>query len=226
MKIDETEKQRLVELCYLENQARKEGYSIIIGVDEAGRGPLAGPVVAAACYIPSEIFFPGIDDSKKLTSDEREALFEHLVSHSDIDYGIGIVEVKRIDEINILQATFEAMKQAIVKLKTKPHLALIDGSQLPNLDIPCRGIVKGDSKSQSIAAASILAKVTRDRIMLEYHNLWPHYFFNKHKGYATEEHFLALETYGPSPIHRKSFEPIKEISSPSLFSPIKESSNV
>jgi len=217
MEIDDTEKQRLAQLCHLENQARQKGYSYIVGVDEAGRGPLAGPIVAAACYIPQGLLFPGIDDSKKLTASEREILFQHFTSHPEVDFGIGSVDAKRIDEINILQATFEAMKIALSKLKKKPQLALVDGSQLPKLDIPCQGIVQGDSKSQSIAAASILAKVTRDRIMLEYHELWPQYQFNKHKGYATQEHLLAIDTYGPCPIHRLSFEPIKGASSPSLF---------
>lgn len=202
--------QRLQELTLFEKAARQRGHSLIAGLDEAGRGPLAGPVVAAACIIPHDLFIPGVDDSKKLTPSMRAALFEKLTSDTRIQFGIGIVSWQQIDAINILQATIEAMLQSIRNLSLVPDLLLVDGLHLLHPSIPCEKIIKGDQKSQSIAAASIIAKETRDRIMEEYHQQWPHYGFNKHKGYGTENHMAAIAQYGPCPIHRMSFKPFKE----------------
>lgn len=189
-----------------EKSARDLGYHLIAGVDEAGRGPLAGPVVAAACQLPFGLKIPGVNDSKKLTQNKREQIYETLIHHPEISFGVGIVEATRIDEINILQATFEAMLLAISLLAIRPHFVLIDGSLLPKkLDLPGLAVVGGDGESMSIACASILAKVTRDRLMEKYHLDWPHYNFKQHKGYGTKEHLENLSLYGPCPIHRLSF---------------------
>jgi ribonuclease HII len=203
------EQRRLNKLTIFEKEARCQGYQCIAGIDEAGRGPLAGPVVAAACIIPEGIFFPGIDDSKKLTADERNVLFNQLTAHPDIVFAIQDVSPAEIDRINIYQATVKAMLQAVEKLAKTPDILLVDGMSLPHLLIPSKKIIKGDSLSQSIAAASILAKVTRDRMMEKFDEEWPQYGFKRHKGYATEEHFYAIAEHGPCPIHRYSFEPIK-----------------
>jgi ribonuclease HII len=203
---------RLKKITAYEARARLQGYKWIAGVDEAGRGPLAGPVVAAACIFSEDVFLPGINDSKKLTAEERERLFELIMANPDILTGVAVVEALIIDQINILQATFQAMATAIALLKQKPDYILVDGNRLPqslNLELPCEGIVEGDSLSQSIMAAGILAKVTRDRIMLEHHKTWPAYGFNEHKGYGTEKHMERLKEFGPCPIHRMSFEPVK-----------------
>lgn len=195
---------------HFETQAKQRGFRRIAGVDEAGRGPLAGPVVAAACVLPEGVEIEGIDDSKKLSPSQRLQFFQQILALADIDYGIGIVDSLIIDQINILQATFQAMVIAISRLVKKPDYVLIDGNQIPpKLSIPSQAIIRGDSLSQSIAAASILAKETRDRLMNDYHEKWPMYRFNTHKGYGTKTHLLALEKYGPCPIHRMSFEPIK-----------------
>lgn len=189
------------------------GYKIVAGIDEAGRGPLAGPVVAAACILPRDLIIEGIDDSKKLTEEKRESLFSFLINHPHVIYGVGIIDNKIIDEINILKASHRAMMEAVRALRTAPDYLLVDGNQMPASDIPLQGIVQGDSKSQSIAAASIIAKVTRDRIMKDFHEKWPHYGFDTHKGYATEKHLKAIEVYGPCPIHRLSYSPFQ----PDLF---------
>lgn len=202
---DETELKRLKKLMSFERKACKEGFKLIGGVDEAGRGPLAGPVVAAVCILPKNALIPQIDDSKKLTADIRSRLFNRLTSDSKIRYGIGIIEPEIIDQINIYQATIKAMLMAIEQLEEQPDCLLVDGLQLPHLSIPVTKIIKGDQLSQSIAAASIIAKVTRDRLMHEYHEIWPHYGFNRHKGYGTEFHRNALKEHGPCPIHRRSF---------------------
>jgi len=183
----------------------------IIGVDEAGRGPLAGPVVAAACILPDGALFEKLNDSKQLSPEERDSLFLQITQFPGILYGIGLADARTIDRINILQATFWAMTQAVAALKTKPDYLLIDGNRLPQSDIPSEAVVEGDAKSVSIAAASILAKVTRDRIMEELDEKYPLYGFKQHKGYATEQHLTALKEHGPCPIHRKSFEPIKSM---------------
>ena len=197
------------QLCLLEDELRVQGYTSIAGVDEAGRGPLAGPVVAAACILPPGLLISGIDDSKKLSPARRLALFEQIKAHPQIRYGIGVVDAKRIDEINILQATFEAMRLALSKLSQTPDYILVDGNLLPQTPFPGRAVVKGDSLCQAIAAASILAKETRDALMQEYHQIWPQYDFAQHKGYGTKKHLEAIQKYGLCPIHRMSFAPLK-----------------
>ncbi len=203
---------RLKKLTAYEQRARSQGYKSIAGIDEAGRGPLAGPVVAAACIFPENFYLPGINDSKKLTAEERERLYHLIMENPEILSGVGIVDALMIDQINILQATFQAMAAAILQLKQKPDYILFDGNQFPKslqLEIFCEGIVEGDSLSQSVMAAGILAKVTRDKMMLEYHKTWPGYGFDEHKGYGTQKHLENLKALGPCPIHRRSYEPVK-----------------
>lgn len=207
--MNEHEWDRLQILTLFEEEAYCNGFQYVVGIDEAGRGPLAGPVTAAACYIPKGIYLSGIDDSKKLTAKMRDLLFEEIVSDPRIIYAIGIIEAEIVDQINIYQATIQAMLQAINNLQVQPDYLLVDGLQLPHPSVSCQKIIKGDAKSQSIAAASVLAKVTRDRLMLSYHEQWPQYGFEKHKGYGTAKHLEALEQFGPCPIHRYTFEPIK-----------------
>lgn len=192
---------------HYEKAARKNGYSLVAGIDEAGRGPLAGPVVAAACLLPAGIRLPNVDDSKKLTPEERETLFKKLTTHPKILYGVGVISHIEIDEINIYQATIQAMLQAVVNIPLKPDFLLVDGLQLPHPSIPVQKIIGGDALSLSIAAASIIAKVTRDRLMLQYHAEFPHYGFDRHKGYGTELHLEMIAKYGICPIHRKTFAP-------------------
>lgn len=193
----------------LERVLWRHGYQVI-GVDEAGRGPLAGPVVAAACILPEEAALPGVNDSKRLSPKRRDAAFEQIQQVA-LGWGIGVVDAARIDQINILRATFEAMVQAVEGAMAMagaagPAWLLVDGNQrLPAWQGEQRPVVGGDRKSLSIAAASILAKVTRDRLMMEYDRLYPEYGFARHKGYAAKEHFAALDAYGPSPIHRITF---------------------
>lgn len=208
---DPKERLRLKKLNVYEAAARKEGYILIAGVDEAGRGPLAGPVVAAACMIPKGIYLFGIDDSKKLSPKKRGILFEQIMADRRISYGIGIASVQEIDLINILQATLVAMQRAIEALPCKPELLLVDGREAPNSSITCKCIVGGDGVSQSIAAASIIAKETRDGMMKELHLTWPQYGFDLHKGYGTEAHLAALAEHGPCPIHRTSFAPTRKL---------------
>ncbi len=181
-----------------------EACSYICGIDEAGRGPLAGPVVAAAVVLPKDCQILFLNDSKKVSEKKRELLFEEIKEKA-VSYGIGIVSPEQIDEINILQATYEAMRQAIGGLSVQPDLLLNDAVTIPGVDILQIPIVKGDAKSISIAAASILAKVTRDQMMLQYDELFPEYGFARHKGYGTAVHIQALKEYGPCPIHRRSF---------------------
>lgn len=192
-----------------EARARRKGHLRVAGVDEAGRGPLAGPVVAAACVLPEGAQIAGIDDSKKLISSERFEIFQRILSLPDVDYGIGIVEAYLIDQVNILQATFQAMLAAIAHLARPPDYLLVDGDKMPSTPIAGEAIVRGDASSQSIAAASILAKENRDGLMRAFHEEWPEYGFAAHKGYGTKKHRLAIEKYGPCPIHRMSFEPLK-----------------
>lgn len=187
-----------------------QGYQSLTGIDEAGRGPLAGPVVAACIYIPKGLWIEGVYDSKKLSEKQRNTLFDILTSHSDISYGLGIVNAQVIDEINILQATFQAMREAYSQLPQQSDFVLIDGVSL-KLDVPSLKLIKGDSRSFLVAAASILAKVTRDRLMLKYHEKWPEYGFDRHKGYGTQKHRDVLKEIGPCPIHRLTFEPIKSL---------------
>lgn len=188
-----------------ENEALSDGYEIICGVDEAGRGPLAGPVYAAAVILPKCHIVEGVNDSKKLSEKKRELLFDKIIDEC-VCYSIGTASEKEIDEINILQATYLAMKRAVDGLEIVPQLALIDGNRIPPLtSTDARAIVKGDAKSASIACASILAKVSRDRYMLEMAKKYPEYQFEKHKGYGTKLHYEMIEKYGICEIHRKSF---------------------
>lgn len=188
-----------------ENEALSDGYEIICGVDEAGRGPLAGPVYAAAVILPKGHIVEGVNDSKKLSEKKRELLFDKIIDEC-VCYSIGTASEKEIDEINILQATYLAMKRAVDGLEIVPQLALIDGNRIPPLiSTNARAIVKGDAKSASIACASILAKVSRDRYMLEMAKKYPEYQFEKHKGYGTKLHYEMIEKYGICEIHRKSF---------------------
>ena len=198
-----------MDLTFFENQAQKRGFQVIVGVDEAGRGPLAGPVVAASCLFSDNIIIEGIDDSKKIPPKKRRILFEKLINDEKIFYGIGVVEKEIIDKINIYQATIQAMLAAVNNMSIKPDYLLVDGMALSSSGIISEKIIKGDAKSISIAAASIIAKETRDDIMKEYHKIWPEYGFDKHKGYGTKQHISAIEKYGPCQIHRYSFEPIK-----------------
>ena len=192
-----------------EIKAGKKGYRLIAGVDEAGRGPLAGPVVAAAVVLPADAFLQGLDDSKKLSPAKREELFPKIQTQA-IAYGVAVVSPEVIDEINILQAALLAMKQAVEQLKPVPDLLLIDGNQKINSTLDQWAIVKGDSKSLSIAAASVLAKVTRDHIMQDYHQLYPQYEFARHKGYGTKLHRDLIAEHGPCPIHRSTFKGVTE----------------
>lgn len=187
-----------------ENEAKADGYNIVCGIDEAGRGPLAGPVCAAAVILPDGCIIEGVNDSKKLTEKKREQLFD-VIKDTAVAYSIAAADEKEIDEINILQATYLAMNRAFRGLSVRPDMALVDGNRDPGLAIPTRTIVKGDANSMSIAAASILAKVTRDRFMLEMDKKYPEYQFAKHKGYGTKLHYEMLDKYGASEIHRMSF---------------------
>ena len=179
-------------------------YATICGIDEVGRGPLAGPVVAGAVILPKDNPILYLNDSKKLSEKKREALYDEIMEHA-VATGIGIVGPARIDEINILQATYEAMRMAIENLKVRPDLLLNDAVTIPEVDIPQVPIIKGDAKSVSIAAASIIAKVTRDRMMVEYDQIIPGYDFASNKGYGTKAHIAGLKEHGPSPIHRRTF---------------------
>ncbi len=188
-----------------EAAAKQKGYNIVCGVDEAGRGPLAGPVCAAAVILPEGLEIEGVNDSKKLTEKKREALFD-VIKEKALSYCVAFGTLEEIEEFNILEATFIAMNRAIDGLEIKPDFALIDGNRAPKgIKVPCETVVKGDAKSMSIAAASILAKVTRDRLMEEYDKEYPQYNFSKHKGYGTKEHTSLIIEHGPSPIHRLSF---------------------
>lgn len=193
-----------MELWNYEHACYDEGFSQICGVDEAGRGPLAGPVCAAAVILPRDLEIEGLNDSKKLTEKRREALYDIIVKEA-VAYGIAFATEQEIDEINILQATFLAMRRAIGQLSVRPDMLLVDGNREPESDIPVKTIVKGDGLSANIAAASILAKVTRDRFMLEQDRLYPEYGFALHKGYGTKAHYAALTEHGACPIHRRTF---------------------
>lgn len=188
-----------------EKAAVNSGFSCICGVDEAGRGPLAGPVCAAAVILPEGAVIEGLDDSKKLTEKKREKLYD-IIKETAVAYSVAYGTLEEIETVNILEATYLAMNRAIEGLSVKPDFALIDGNRVPRgINIPCETIVKGDSKSMSVAAASVLAKVTRDRLMLEYDKKYPEYNFKKHKGYGTKEHTELIKQYGPCEIHRLSF---------------------
>lgn len=193
-----------MDLWNIENQFYATGVKLLCGVDEAGRGPLAGPVYAAAVILPRGLPIEGLNDSKKLSEKKREQLFEQICEQA-ISYGIARAEVEEIEALNILSATFLAMNRAIDQLDPRPELALIDGNRNTGISLASRCIVKGDSQCADIAAASILAKVSRDRYMLQMAEQYPQYHFEQHKGYGTKLHYEALREYGPSPIHRPSF---------------------
>lgn len=197
------------DLWAFEKELMAEGYTGIAGVDEAGRGPLAGPVVAAAAVLPPSFPSAGVDDSKKLTHRQRERLFD-LIYDQAVSVGVGIVAVEDIDRINIFQAARLAMVKAVAALQPQPQYLLIDGKFGIDADLPQQAIVKGDSRSVSVAAASIIAKVTRDRIMQAYHDRFPQFGFDRHKGYPTKAHKAAIAEYGPCEIHRRTFKGVKE----------------
>ena len=188
----------------IEHSCFEQGYQIVCGVDEAGRGPLAGPVCAAAVILPADAKISGLNDSKKLSDKKRRELYP-VIKETAIAYGIAFADHKEIDEINILQATYLAMERALAQLSVKPDLALIDGNRAKDFGLPVKTVVKGDSLSASIAAASVLAKVTRDDLMLELAEKYPGYGFEIHKGYGTKAHYAALQELGPSPVHRMTF---------------------
>ncbi len=192
------------DLWAIESARYSDAVQTICGVDEAGRGPLAGPVYAAAVILPKGLVIEGLNDSKKLTEKKRAELFDVITSEA-LAYGIGSADEKEIDEINILQATFLAMRRAISALAIQPDLALIDGNRDSDFGVPSETVIKGDSLSANIAAASILAKVTRDRVMEAYAVQYPQYGFEVHKGYGTKRHYEALREFGPCPIHRQTF---------------------
>ena len=192
------------DLWVYEREAFAEGYQTVCGVDEAGRGPLAGPVCAAAVILPAGLVIDGLNDSKKLTDKKRRELYD-VITQNAVSYGIAMASEREIDEINILQATYEAMRMAIGNLKVEPDLLLNDAVTIPGVDIRQVPIIKGDAKSVSIAAASIIAKVTRDRLMVEYDAVMPGYDFAANKGYGTKKHIEGLKELGPSPIHRMTF---------------------
>jgi ribonuclease HII len=198
-----------LDMLHYETQAARRGYRCVAGIDEAGRGPLAGPVVAAAVILPDGLILPGVDDSKKLTPELRDELFV-LISREALAVGVGFGDHDLVDRINILQATLSAMRDAISQLHLTPDFLLIDGISTIPINVAQRTIKKGDSLSLSIAAASIIAKVTRDRLMVQYDALYPGYGFAAHKGYGAASHLAAIASLGPSPIHRKSFRGVKE----------------
>ncbi len=198
------ERERLEKMRCYEHLCEEEGYTLICGIDEAGRGPLAGPVVAGAVILPKDCEILGLNDSKKISEKRREQLYDEVMEKA-VAAGVGVVGSKRIDEINILQADYEAMCEAIGKLSVMPQVLLNDAVTIPQVRIEQKSIIHGDARSVSIAAASIIAKVTRDRMMVEYDTLFPEYGFARHKGYGTADHYAALKKYGPCTIHRMSF---------------------
>jgi len=203
-RISNGERRRIFRMQRFERELWGQGIRSVAGVDEAGRGPLAGPVVAAAVIVAPGTFIPFVNDSKLLSPRVREQLYEEIIEAA-VTVGIGVVDAKTIDQVNILQATMQAMQIAVARLSVEPEFILVDGRQLPPWQVPSRSIIAGDRCSFSIAAASIVAKVTRDRIMMEYHKLYPQYRFDRHKGYATREHIKMITQFGFSDIHRRSF---------------------
>lgn len=205
------EKVRLHEMFRYERQLKAQGSSKIAGIDEAGRGPLAGPVVAAACILLEGVLLKGLNDSKQVVEAERERLYGEITTLAGCHWAVGVASAAEIDQINILKASFLAMYRALQQLTEQPDVILIDGHLVPSFGIPTIPLVKGDSKSGSIAAASILAKVTRDKMMRELDGLYPQYGFALHKGYATPDHMKSIAQFGPCVIHRKTFEPMKSM---------------
>lgn len=191
-------------LWEIEDSLYAKGCSAVCGIDEAGRGPLAGPVCAAACILPQDLEIVGLNDSKKLSAKKRDALYE-IITGQSIAWAVCLIDEARIDEINILQATYEAMRGAVSKLTVRPDYCLVDGNRDPGLGLPTLTVVKGDAKCATVAAASILAKVTRDRLMIEYDGQFPGYGFAVHKGYGTKAHYAAIDRLGLCPIHRRTF---------------------
>ena len=201
----EKEEQRLINLKQYEKELRDKGYKYICGIDEAGRGPLAGPVVVASVIMPEDSMIEGVNDSKKVSEKKREKLYD-LILEEAISYGVGIIGQDEIDEINILNATKKGLTTSLKELTVKPDLIIVDAlTHIDTLGIPYESIIKGDAKCYSISAASIIAKVTRDRIMREWDKVYPQYGFAQHKGYGTAAHINTLKEYGPCPLHRKSF---------------------
>ncbi len=198
--------------CSLDHERalRRQGFRLVVGIDEAGRGPLAGPVVASAVVLPQDFHHAELDDSKKLTAGRRETLFAEITTHRGINWSVSVVEAEEIDRLNILEATHEAMRRALAGLVPDPDHALIDGLPVLPFPIPQTALVGGDGLSFSIAAASVIAKVTRDRIMVEMDARHPGYEFAQHKGYGTALHLAKLRVHGPCPIHRKSFSPVRQ----------------
>mgnify|MGYP002604557136 CR=1 FL=1 len=204
-RMKEKEEQRLIQLKAIEEEIHNSGVEYICGIDEAGRGPLAGPVVVGIAIMKPDSFIEGVNDSKKISEKKRELLYEQITNEA-IDWSVGIVDQNEIDEINILNATKKALHMAITNLKIKPDRILVDALEhIDTCGIPYTSIIKGDAKVYSISAASIIAKVTRDRMMKEYDEIYPEYGFAGHKGYGTAKHIQAIKTYGPCPLHRKTF---------------------
>ena len=205
-----------------ELKAYKNGAKIVAGIDEAGRGPLAGPVVAAAAILPANFKHKTLNDSKQLSEQQREEIYAELTAREGFYWAVGVSDVEIIDTYNILRATWRAMQLALDGLKVRPDHVLVDGLRVPLMGVTQTAIVKGDAKSFSIAAASVIAKITRDRMMVQIHEQFPQYNFARHKGYATPEHLAALGQYGPSPVHRKSFAPVRQTIEPvqAEFGPI------
>lgn len=207
---EQEDRVRVAQMYAYEHQAIEEGYDIVAGVDEAGRGPLAGPVSVAAVILPHDLYLPKINDSKKISAKVREELFDEIQDKA-LAIGTALIDAQTIDRVNIYQATINGMYESIFMLKPEPKKVLIDAVPLDNLPMASESIIKGDAKSASIAAASIIAKVTRDRLMDAYDKQYPEYGFAQHKGYGTAQHIEALKKYGPCPIHRISFEPVRSL---------------
>ncbi len=203
-------REQWMRMSRLEDNLRQQGITLIAGVDEVGRGPIAGPVVAAAVILPEDFYLPGLNDSKQVSPSLRDA-YDQEIRKNAVSLGIGIAEVELIDEINIYQATLHAMREAVLQLDPAPQMTLNDAVTIPNLPVSQTAVIGGDAKSVSIAAASIIAKVARDRMMTRYAETYPQYGFEHNAGYGTEHHYRALQTYGPCPIHRRSFKPVSDL---------------
>ncbi|MEW6448417.1 MAG: ribonuclease HII [Bacillota bacterium] len=204
----EAEKARYEALFLFEQRLKTRGFSLVAGVDEAGRGPLAGPVVAGAVILPEAVELPGLNDSKVLSPNKRAYLAEQICAIA-LSWSVGVASVAEIDALNIRRASFLAMRRALEALRFKPDYVVVDGSPIPGLPLPQTGMVRGDARVAAVAAASIIAKVTRDRLMEEIHREFPQYGFSRHKGYPTREHFESLAKFGPTPHHRRTFGPVK-----------------